>query len=776
MRTRTTILIGALLLVFAGAAQAQQEQAAASSQAIPATQAPATTSSTTPLSPTLGRVDFGFRGDSVDGDFARYNRFRDTRQGGYLDRFRFEKETETWFFHANANNVGYRDQRYGAQFQNIGKLKVNFDWNQIPLFISNSTRWLYTDEGNGVLTIDPGIRQSIQNAGLSNSPAAIAAITNGLSQARPYDLRSRRDIGTFNFVYAVNRDVDVKFNLRNTNRSGYNLMSFGFGTSPGLNPVVELGVPLDDRTTDIKGSVEFANSRGLLSVGYNGSWFDNSLPTVQFSNPLRATDAAGGSSTGGPASGLVPMWPTNTSVAFNVNGSYKLPAKSRATAAVSIGRWRQDEALVAPTINSALALVAPPLERATANTKANIVSMLYGFNSRPVENVWLTAKYRYYDYANKTPRYDTTALIGDWAVGTAAWENEPSSWKRKTLDVDAAFTPLDYVEFGAGYSREDSNRYIASGLGFDDPAITAFRIFENTDENLFRVFVDSTGNQYVTLRLKYEHSKRTGTNTKNPDLAEELLAEVGEQPGMRQFDIANRDRDRTTATVTVTPIAQLALNGSVSTGRDKYPDTTFGLRDNKNNTWSAGFDVLPVETVSFGVNYGYEKYTALQYSRTANPLTATDKTFLDPTRDWWDNQADKVKTFTASADLLKTLPKTDIRVSYDISDGDATYVYSLRPDQTVFTTTPLAQLAPLKNKLTGARFDVQYFLRPNVAVGATYWYEDYNVNDFSLNDTTINQLNPLNPVTGGSTNSIYSGYLYRNYTAHTGWLRLTYLW
>ena len=42
--------------------------------------------------------------------------------------------------------------------------------------------------------------------------------------------------------------------------------------------------------------------------------------------------------------------------------------------------------------------------------------------------------------------------------------------------------------------------------------------------------------------------------------------------------------------------------------------------------------------------------------------------------------------------------------------------------------------------------------------------------------TSLNQLNPVNANTGASTNSIYSGYLYRNYTAHTGWLRLTYLW
>ena len=112
MRTRT-ILIGALLLASAGLTQAQAQQQQTTAQA----QTTATPAAS--FVPKYGRVDFGFRSENVDGDFARYNRFRDWRQGGYLDRFKFEKETETTFFSATANNVGYRDQRYSADFHSM---------------------------------------------------------------------------------------------------------------------------------------------------------------------------------------------------------------------------------------------------------------------------------------------------------------------------------------------------------------------------------------------------------------------------------------------------------------------------------------------------------------------------------------------------------------------------------------------------------------------------------------------------------------------------------
>jgi MtrB/PioB family decaheme-associated outer membrane protein len=733
MRTRALILSGALLLASSGLAQAQQMSPL----------------NPLPTSPTIGRVDFGFRGDSLTGDEARYNRFRDLREGAYLDQFRFNKENGTWLFAASANNVGYRDQRYFAKFASIGKLKASFAWDQVPMFLSRDTRTLYTHTGNGVLAIDDSIQLTLQNAGAANSAPTTAALTNILAGLSTYDMKSRRDIGNFNLVYSLNRDVDFKLNLKNTSRNGTSLMSFGFGTSPGLNPSVELPIPVDDRTTDIRGGVEFANTRGLLAVGYTASLYENSIPTVRFDNPLRAVDISGGTS-----AGQAVMWPSNASLAFNVTGSYKLPSRSRANAAISFGRWTQDEPLVSPTVNAAL--VAPPLERRTAETKANILSMVYGFTSRPIKELSLNAKYRYYDYDNRSEHFEGTALIGDWALSTTHIETEPASFKRKTLDLDASYAPLTYVALGVGYGREDADR--------------TWRVFETTTEDVFRVSADSTGNQYVSVRAKYEFSSRSGSASEGH--IEHILGEVGEQPTMRHFDIADRDRSRVTGILTVTPIPQLGFNASVATGKDDYKETGFGLRDNKNRTWSVGFDFVPVDAVNFGVNYGYEKYTAFQYSRTANPLSATDTTFLDPRRDWWIDQDDSVKTWSANLDLMKAFPKTDIRLGYDLSDGIATYVYGVGAD---FPLTRPVQLAPLKNQLTLGTFDVRYFVRPNIALGAAYWFEDYDVDEFTLNSTTINQLNPTN-ASGIFASTIYSGYLYRNYTAHTFWLRMSYLW
>ena len=80
----------------------------------------------------------------------------------------------------------------------------------------------------------------------------------------------------------------------------------------------------------------------------------------------------------------------------------------------------------------------------------------------------------------------------------------------------------------------------------------------------------------------------------------------------------------------------------------------------------------------------------------------------------------------------------------------------------------MQQLPPLKNELQIARADLSYFARTNVAVRIGYAYEHYRVEDFSLGPSTIKRID--------LPGSLFLGYVYRPYTAHTGWLGVSYLW
>jgi hypothetical protein len=320
--------------------------------------------------------------------------------------------------------------------------------------------------------------------------------------------------------------------------------------------------------------------------------------------------------------------------------------------------------------------------------------------------------------------------------------SEPISSTRQSLDLDASFTPIPFTALKVGYGHDSTDR--------------THRIFARTNENVFRASVDSTKSGMFTFRGIFEHSSRKGSGFEEAD-----LVGIGEQPALRHFDIANRDRNRFTALVQVTPIPQIGLTATAMRGKDDYADSGLGLRDSETRGCTVALDLAPGDKVAGALSYTYDKYTALQNSRQANPGAQ----FTDPTRNWSIDLGDRTETVSANLDLLKLLPRTDLSLGYEWNRARATYVYGAPADSTL---PAVQQLPPLKNDLQIARADLTYFARTNIAVRIGYGYERYRVEDFSLSPSTIKRID--------LPGSLFLGYVYRPYTAHTGWLSVSYLW
>src|SRR6185436_7308555 len=145
MRTRICLPLVLSTLAIAHLAAAQQPTPA------PAAAATTTTAAATPFA---GEADFGGRASSISGDAARFQKYRDLRNGPTLDRARYQKSRQRWEFNAALEHAGYRDQRYTAGFNQYGKLKASFQWDQIPLFYSRDTRTPYSSPRLGVFRLN----------------------------------------------------------------------------------------------------------------------------------------------------------------------------------------------------------------------------------------------------------------------------------------------------------------------------------------------------------------------------------------------------------------------------------------------------------------------------------------------------------------------------------------------------------------------------------------------------------------------------------------------
>jgi MtrB/PioB family decaheme-associated outer membrane protein len=692
--------------------------------------------------PSTGSVDFGIRGTTFDGDGARYERYRDLGDGLFVEGVKLNREQKGWFLNLNADHVGRRDQRYLFNAERPGTFTSWFLWDQIPMLLSRTTRTLFSGISTGTLSIDDALQAQVQA-----QPAAIAPIFNQFSTE--FDTRTRRQIAEGGFAYLANDALTFNARVRHTNREG----TIPFGGSFGHSSLVELPAPTQHDLTETDAGAEYVRDPVLLRAGYTGSWFHNNVTSVVFDNPFRAIDSAAV-----PSRGRLTLAPSNSYNGVNGLASVTLPHRTRATAYVSVGALSDaGDPIVPQTINTAL--TAAPLARTTVEGKARTRAANLSFVSRPTRYVDVTAGYRLYDFDNRTPEFAMTERFAYDNAGSAVDPpvfTEPFGMVRHTLDADLKLKPASGVAAGIGFTRLVEDR--------------THRIFESTTDNVVRFSFDSVSYQYFTVRTKYEHAQRRGTGIEE---GERELASIGEQPGMRHFDVAARDRDRVTVLGSITPVTNVGVSLSVAAGKDDYLESLFGLRDNTHRVYGAGVDITPAERVVLSASYSYERYNALSRSRQANPGVQ----FTDPSRNWATDAADRAHSWLMSADIGRIADKVDLRFSYDFSRARARYTYITGPvpDRTlpeeavVSTTLPTpSELPPTLSELQRGTADIIYALASHLSIGASYWHERYRVNDFTLDADANPDL--------ARGQALLIGYLYRPFTANTVWGRLIYHW
>jgi hypothetical protein len=358
------------------------------------------------------------------------------------------------------------------------------------------------------------------------------------------------------------------------------------------------------------------------------------------------------------------------------------------------------------------------------------------------------------------------AYDGNPSTIAGGTHTEPFGVVRRNFDAEVKLTPVRGATAGVGFARIDENR--------------SHRIFEETTDNVLRVTFDAIGTGLFSVRTKYEHGQRRGQGIEEGEIE---LASIGEQPGMRHFDVAPRDRDRVTFVATVTPASTWSVNGSVAAGRDDYRlelprtgtalESLFGLRDNSHRVYSVGMDAIPDDRVTLGGSYSFERYNALNRSRQASPGVE----FTDPRRNWSAEGTDRVHSVIVTAGVTEIDEKLDLQFSYDYNRSRATYEYfagsvpdrtlpeETTPDPTLPTPTALPTV---RGDLGRGSVDAIYSLTERVGVGVSYWYENYKVSDFTLDIDA-------NPVLARGQ-AVLLGYIYRPYTANTFWGRLIVRW
>ena len=289
----------------------------------PAAPDPLAEGATSLFAPRWNMVQLSGRVSSVDGDPARWQRYQDIRDGLLVTEGRALRETPDWNGTFGADNIGWRDQRYFGSYERVGFLKISGMWDEIPQFYSVDTKTAFTETDDGVLVLD----DNAQRAGSHNAYLPISP---------QFDLRERRDIGTFRVTATPTVNLDVTGGFTTTKHSG----ELPWGASFGFSNDNEVALPYRSRTNDMDVGLQWTNTTSMLRAAYNGSWFNNEADTLVWDNPLRLTDAVAVEEESAPGHGRMALWPSNSLQTLSATGYTKF---AQAHAAHRLARLRLGE-------------------------------------------------------------------------------------------------------------------------------------------------------------------------------------------------------------------------------------------------------------------------------------------------------------------------------------------------------------------------------------------------------------------------------------------------
>jgi hypothetical protein len=731
-----------------------------------------------------GTIDIGGRFTDVDGDEARYERYRDLRNGVDAN-FLYNRETANWTFDFLAKHIGYRDGRYELSF-NSRRVKFTAFFDQTPTNYAYYTQTPF-DCTAGSCTLDANLRTRVQNAQAVGVPQNAGQLATGSvynSIARPFDMQSRRDTLAAELRFSATDNLDLIVGVNTYKRTG----NMPWGASFSFPVGVEVPLEIDNRETDWLGAVEWASHQGTTRFEYQHQKFDQNVPDFQWDNPMRATDycvlGSGGPpgtcwhpsgyiNPNGPAYGRMAMPPSNSVDRFNWMGMIKLPVRTTANASLSTGMNRQDNALIPWTTNSSINNEATwaafpelrALPRETSNMRVNYFTGTANVTTRAIKNLTLTGRYRHNTRTDFTHEFDAVEYVRFDAVPEETGGiTHALNISRNTFDADASFTGIDRTAIRVGY-------------GVDKWEHT-HRTTEGWEDNTARVSVDFVGNQWLTLRAQYKHIDRDTI-----DLSIESLEEMGMQEAARFYDEAARKSDRMSLVAEVMPTSSLGVNFTFTKGKDDYeegdPTQEFGLLDNENTAWTVGASYAPSDKVNIGADYGHETFNATQQSRNANP--APDASWTDPNRNWTVTNDETVNTFSAYVDLIKALAKTDIRAAYTYSDSDQAFVHGGPRIASLSAANQFVALPNVTNTWQQFTLDVSYTISKNFGIGLSYLFEKLDVEDFATINTGGSQTLPRAGLTQTDTaridwlGGLITGYGNRPYKGQTGIVRVFYV-
>ena len=594
-----------------------------------------------------------------------------------------------------ADYFGENAMRWRAEGQNLGldsrqldlaggwqgRLDLRLGYDELPRRLFENSQTVYGS---------PGADSQILPAGWVRAPntADMTALDASLRGADAQWDRESWNAG-LSFIQSPRLRYDVDY--KHLERDGRQLWAGSFQTL-----ATTLLRPVNDETDTVEAGVSYAAETWNARVGYLGSFYSNDASRLDWENPFTAP--APGADDGGAA-----LEPDNKFQQLMISGDYHGWARTRISGRLAAGKMEQDDRVLPYTVNPLLAGGALPRTRFDGE-----VDTLYAdvrVSSRPLPKLRLRGEFVYDQRDNDTPRDTWDYVVSDSIAAIQPRDNLPYGYERYRLGLSGNYRFPFGTSGQLGYQYDNHQR--------------DFTEVDETEEHEVWGELRLSALDSADLRVKYSYATRDGD-----DYEPVNATQPPQNPLLRKYNFADRDRESLELSTTLQPTERLDLTLTGLFAQDDYDDSDLGLDkgEYRNVTLDAGLR-LSRDIVMTG-QLGYDELETTQFG---------SQSFS--TADWTANQKDKSWIAGISIDLPRIVERVRGRLGYTYIDTTGEIennTSGLRSDFPDLDTT--------RHRV---ELDLRYQVNDKIDVGVAYLFEDYNVDDWTLDGVQPDTVNNL---------------------------------
>jgi MtrB/PioB family decaheme-associated outer membrane protein len=593
--------------------------------------------------------------------FADYRGLID--DGAYLEaggNSRYLNENG-YYFDFYGQNLGLDSRALEMRGGKQGFYEFRANYSEIPRYLGYGTVTPYSGVGTDILVLPE-----------SSQPATFAAAK----------LESKRKtIGaglTFKMGSSWKFDADVEQQTRDGTRS----FSGGlFAINGAIFPA-----PIDHTTRLFNTGLEYSGNRSHLRLEFIGSDFDNGYNSVTWDNPM----ALGW----GDEVSRSALEPDNKFYQFSLIGAFNFSPRFRISGKASIGNVKQNDAFLPYSINPAFNDLALPRESLDGEIDTSMFNLSGRVYIRLANRLDLTAQYKVNERDNKTPVDSYTPVLLE-VFPSDPRSNRPYSYDRAQGKLELRYRPRYNIRLNAGLKRDTLER--------------TYQDVRKTEEDSYWGELQLTSWAWLGARLKLDHLRRDARS-----FEEQGNFDRAENPLMRKFNMAERDRNRVTLEFDLTPNERFDIALSIYTTDDDYDASVIGLTESEETSINLDFN--------YAVNKHTNLYAFVSRDDIESEMSAADGVDSVP----WNAFTEDVILTWGLGITGRINEKFSYGFDYVSSDSDGDILTDSGAGEAPFPV--------LKTKLRNARVYLHYKLNGRWGLGLDAYREEYDSSDWYVDE------------------------------------------